>query len=97
MTSHSVRLTTTDVKPELEFHKMNEIYAALSIHAQTEKTTFSCKDACILTKYTQRWTYTARDFEIPLCHLPPLRSFFDKMKIYSEHLLCHLASCLLAY
>ena len=29
---------------EMEFHMMNTIYAALTMRAQTEKTTFSCKD-----------------------------------------------------
>ena len=29
------------------------------MHAQTKKTTFSCKDDCILTKHTWRWTYSA--------------------------------------
>ena len=62
-------------KLEMEFHKINIIYAALSIRARIEKTTFSCKDDCTLTKHTGRWTYYARDFEIPLCHIPPLRSF----------------------
>ena len=38
------------------------MYVALSIHAQTEKTTFSCKDNCTLTKHTGRWTYSTRDF-----------------------------------
>ena len=46
-------------KPEMEFHMMNIIYAALSMRAQTEKTTFSCKDDCTLTKHTRRWTYSA--------------------------------------
>ena len=50
---------------------MNIIYAALSISAQTEKTTFSCKDDCTWTKHTGRWTYSTKDFEIPLCHIPP--------------------------
>ena len=63
-------------KPEMEFHMMNIIYAALSISAQAKKTTFSCKDDCTLTKHTGRWTYSAKNFEIPLCHIPPLRSFF---------------------
>ena len=71
-------------KPEMEFHMMNIIYAALSISAQTEKTTFSCKDDCTLTKYTGRWTYSARDFEIPLCHTPPLRSFFSFSKANNQ-------------
>jgi len=30
-------------------------------------------------KHTQRWTYSARDFEIPLCHTPPLRSFLESI------------------
>ena len=55
---------------------MNIIYAALSISAQAKKTTFSCKDDCTLTKHTGRWKYSAKNFEIPLCHIPPLRSFF---------------------
>ena len=29
------------------------------MRAQTEKTTFSCKDDCTLTKDTWRWTYSA--------------------------------------
>ena len=29
-----------------------------------------------LTKHSRRWTYYARDFEIPLCPIPPLLSFF---------------------
>ena len=60
---------------------MNIIYAALSISAQTEKTTFSCKDDCTWTKHTGRWTYSVKDFEIPLCHIPPLRSFLSFAKI----------------
>ena len=28
----------------MEFHRINIIYAALPLRAQTEKTTFSCKD-----------------------------------------------------
>ena len=31
-------------KPEMELHMINLIYGALPMHAQTEKTTFSCKD-----------------------------------------------------
>ena len=53
-------------KPEMEFHMINITYVALHMHAQTEKTTFSCKDDCTLTKRTRRWTY------IPLCGI------FDK-------------------
>ena len=29
------------------------------MRAQTEKTTFSCKDDCTLTNRTRRWTYSA--------------------------------------
>ena len=31
-------------KPEMEFHMINMIYAALPMREQTENTTFSCKD-----------------------------------------------------
>ena len=31
-------------KPEMELHLINKIHAALPMRAQTEKTTFSCKD-----------------------------------------------------
>ena len=60
-------------KPEMEFHMIDIIYAALSIRAQTEKTTFSCIDDCTLMKHTRCWTYFARDFEIPLCQIPQIR------------------------
>ena len=48
----------------MEFHIINIIYAALHMRAQTEKTTFSCKDDqckdyCTLTMRTWRWTYSA--------------------------------------
>ena len=42
----------------MEFHMINITYAALHMRAQTEKTTFSCKDGCTLTKHTRRWTYS---------------------------------------
>ena len=45
-------------KLEIEFHMINITYAALHMRAQTEKTTFSCKDDCTLTKHTERWTYS---------------------------------------
>ena len=62
---------------KMEFQMKNIIYKALPMCAQTEKTAFSCKDDCTLTKHTQRWTYSAGDFEIPLCPIPPLRSFLN--------------------
>ena len=43
----------------MEFYRINIIYVALSIRAQTEKTTFSYKDNCTLKKHTRRWTYSA--------------------------------------
>ena len=50
MTSQRDSHTTTDVKPEIipemEFHMINIIYAALYMRAQTENTTFSGKDKC---------------------------------------------------
>ena len=73
-----------DSKPEMEFHMINIIYAEFSIRAQTEKTTFSCKDDCTLTKHTGRWTFSAKDFKILLCHTPPLRSFFFWLAIASK-------------
>ena len=43
----------------MEFHMINITYAALHMHAQTEKTTFSCKDDRTLKKHTWRWTHYA--------------------------------------
>ena len=54
-------------KPEMEFHMINIMYVALPMCAQTEKTTFSCKDECILTKHTQRWTYSPLRLQYDLC------------------------------
>ena len=36
----------------MEFHMMRIMYVALPMCLQTEKTTFSCKDNCTLTKHT---------------------------------------------
>ena len=52
MTSHLDSHTTTDVIPDMSsgvqtgngIHMIDIIYAALPMCAQTEKTTFSCKD-----------------------------------------------------
>ena len=54
-------------KPEMEFNIINMMYAALPRRAQTEKTTFSCKDDCILTKHTWRWTYSPLRLQYDLC------------------------------
>ena len=43
-------------KLEMEFQRINMMYAALPMRAPM---TFSCKDGCILTKHTRRWTYSA--------------------------------------
>ena len=42
----------------MELHMINIIYAALPMCAQTEKTTFSCKDDCKQTSHTRRWAYS---------------------------------------
>ena len=49
-------------KPEMEFHMMNTMYAALPMHAQTEKMTFSCKDDYTLKKSSWCWTYSALQY-----------------------------------
>ena len=54
-------------KPEIEFNIINMMYVALPRHPQTEKTTFSCKDDCILTKQTRRWTYSPLRLQYDLC------------------------------
>ena len=54
-------------KPEMEFNIINIIYAALPRHAQTEKTTFSSKDNCILTKHTRRWINFPLRLQYDLC------------------------------
>ena len=46
----------------MEFHMIDIIYAALPMGAQTEKTTFSCKDDYTLKKHTWGWTYSALQY-----------------------------------
>ena len=41
---------------------INIMNVALSIHTQTEKAKFSCKDDCTLTKHTRYWTYSALQY-----------------------------------
>ena len=62
-------------KPEIEFHIINIIYAALSLHTQTEKRHFHAKTT-VHWWSTHVAGYSARDSEISLCHIPLLRSFF---------------------
>ena len=40
------------------------------MRAQREKTTFKCKDDCTLTKHTRRWTYSSKEKNWALCHIP---------------------------
>ena len=54
-------------KPEMEFHMINIINAALPMRTQTEKTTFSCKDDYTLKKYTWGWTYSGLQYLFYLC------------------------------
>ena len=56
-----VKMTSKIKSPKL--HMINIIYVALPMGAQTEKTTFSCKDDCTLTKHTWCWTYSANDIQ----------------------------------
>ena len=51
----------------MEFHVINMMYTALPMRTQTEKTTFSCKDDCILTKHTWCWTYSPLRLQYDLC------------------------------
>ena len=55
---------------------INITYAALHMREQTEKTTFSCKDDCTLTKHTRRWTYSSLRYFLIKCQkcLPSQRS-----------------------
>ena len=67
-------------KPEMEFHMINIIHEALPMFAQTEKTTFSCKDDCKWTRHTWRWAYfTLRYFSF----LKPLHGFMSLAEAYS--------------
>ena len=49
---------------------MNIIHTTLPMCAQREKTIFKCKDDCTLTKHTQRWTYSSKEKNWVLCHIP---------------------------
>ena len=51
-------------KPEMEFHMIKMMYAALPMRAPT---TFSCKDDCIFTKHTLCWTYSPLRLQYDLC------------------------------
>ena len=48
---------------------INIKYAAMHVHAETKKTTFSFKDDCTSTEHTQRWTYSALRYFFPYLHL----------------------------
>ena len=75
-------------KPEMEFHMINIIYASLPLCAQTDKTTFSCKDDFKETKHTRRWTYsTLRYFSL---FWSPLHGSMCLTKAYSSYQVCIL-------
>ena len=57
-------------KPEMEFHMIDIIYAALPMGAQTEKTTFACKGD--LAKLYMYIGVEARD-QISSLFTPPLQ------------------------
>ena len=85
-------------KPEMEFHMIYMIYAALPMHAQTEKTTFSCKDDCTLMKHTRRWTYSAsRYFWYFICLFAFSQSIYhdEFVTLYlSYYLFSHCIYCI---
>ena len=97
MTSHLDRHTTTDVKPDMLsgvqtgnriLHDRYNVYAALPMCAQTEKTTFSCKDDCALTKHTRCWTYSALRYSFNPKYVLKHYSFELKI-IFHPRLLFH--------
>ena len=63
-------------KPEMEFNIINMMYVALPRYAQTEKTTFSCKEDCILTKHT----YSPLRLQYNLCRTGFYWTTTDKLK-----------------
>ena len=67
----------------MEFHMMNITYAALHMCTQTEKITFSCKDDCILTKHTWRWTYSPLCLQYDLCSTSFNKRLFFPVSVYS--------------
>ena len=72
-------------KPEMEFHMINMMYAALPMRATT---TFSCKDDCILTKHTRRWTYSPLRLQYDLCRTSLTNSYLF------GRLIRHIVACL---
>ena len=80
-------------KPDMELHMINMMYAALSMRTQTEKTAFSCKDDCSLTKHTWRCTYsTLWYFYASARHIEPWRGLQIREKYckveYVQHHVC---------
>ena len=70
----------------MEFHMINITYVALHMRAQTEKTTFSCKDDCTLTKHTRRWTYSAlRYFFLTMLEGIPFGKFYFEIAVSSRN------------
>ena len=79
----------------MEFHMINIIYAALPMRAQTEKTTFSRKDNCSLTKRTRRWTYSALRYF--LCQKQSLLDFQILTYCYDNNYYSQIPYLLLLY
>ena len=68
----------------MEFHMINITYGTLHMRAQTEKTTFSCKDDCTLTKHTRWWTYSALRYVLTKITLDP--EFFLSQEFFRPKL-----------
>ena len=68
----------------MELHMINMIYAALPMRAQTEKTTFSCKDDCakLYIYVGAHEAHTALDI-FPACCLVRFAAFLHSMQEFS--------------
>ena len=73
----------------MEFHMINITYAALHMRAETEKTTFSCKDDCTLTEHTRRWTYSALRYFFSMAYPRP-KAMLGSFYVILNHDLCNL-------
>ena len=77
-------------KPEMEFHMMNMIHAALPMRAQREKTILKCKDDSTLTKHTWRWTYSLKKKKLSsvphtgCCIFPHCGIFLNRLKKWQD-------------
>ena len=69
----------------MEFHMINMMYATLPMCAQTEKTIFSCKDDCLLTKRTRCWTYSALRLHYDLCRTSYIEQLYESGHIIASN------------